>query len=144
VKQQYRRSLASSERVDQLITQYYDSGRFTVIPRPLVLDPISTLLRELSASQNEEAILDHLENARRNLHKRFPSLSAHTTVPDFLGYFNAENLRLECVGLIFALAGVYVFYSQQSLAAEMYTASKVCVGICEEYNQVILPFGRGI
>jgi hypothetical protein len=100
VKQQFRRSLASSERVDQLITQYYDSGRFTVIPRPLVLDPISTLLPELSASQNEEAILDHhLENARRNLLKRFPSLSAHTTVPDFLGYFNAENFRLEFVGL---------------------------------------------
>jgi hypothetical protein len=91
----------------------------------------------LSASQNEEAILDHhLENARRNLHRRFPSLSAHTTVPGFLGYFSAENFRPEFVGLIFALAGVSVFYSQQSLAAEMYTASKVCVGICEEYNQV--------
>jgi hypothetical protein len=91
----------------------------------------------LSASQNEEAILDHhLENARRNLHRRFPSLSAHTTVPGFLGYFSAENFRPEFVGLIFALAGVSVLYSQQSLAAEMYTASKVCVGICEEYNQV--------
>ncbi|GAQ06507.1 hypothetical protein ALT_3828 [Aspergillus lentulus] len=137
VKQKFRKLLTSPERVDQLITQYYDSGRFTVIPRPLIVDPISALLRELSASQNAEAILDHhLENARRNLHKRFPSLSTHTTVPDFLGYFNAENLRLEFVGLIFALAGVAVFYSQQNLAAEMYTASKVCVGICEEYNQV--------
>ncbi|EAW18823.1 uncharacterized protein NFIA_087790 [Aspergillus fischeri NRRL 181] len=137
VKQQFRKLLASPERVDRLITQYYNSGRFTVIPRPLVLDPISALLRELIASQNEEAILDHhFQNARRNLHKRFPSLSAHTTVPDFLGYFTAENFRLEFVGLIFALAGVSVFYSQQSLAAEMYTASKICVGICEEYNQV--------
>jgi hypothetical protein len=137
VKQQFRKLLASSERVEQLILQYYDSGRFTVIPRPLVLDPVSTLLRELSASQDEEAFLDnHLANARRNLHKRFPALSARTTVTDFLGYFNGDNFRLEFVGLIFALAGVSVFYSQQNLAAEMYAASKVCVGICEEYNQV--------
>ncbi|GIC85385.1 fungal specific transcription factor domain-containing protein [Aspergillus udagawae] len=137
VKQQFRKLLASSGCVEQLIFQYYDSGRFTVIPRPLVLDPISTLLRELSAHQNEEALLDsYLANARRNLHKRFPSLSAHTTVTEFFGYFNADNFRLEFVGLIFALAGVSVFYSQQNFAAEMYAASKVCIGICEEYNQV--------
>lgn len=137
VKQQFIKLLASSERVEQLILQYYDSGRFTVIPRPLVLDPISTLLRELRASRDEEAFLDnYLANARRNLNKRFPALSAHTTVTDFLGYFNGDNFRLEFVGLIFALAGVSVFYSQQNLAAEMYSASKVCVGICEEYNQV--------
>jgi hypothetical protein len=137
VKQQFRKLLASSGCVEQLILQYYDSGRFTVIPRPLVLDPISTLLQELSARQNEEALLDsYLANARRNLHKRFPSLSAHTTVTEFFGYFNADNFRLEFVGLIFALAGVSVFYSQQNFAAEMYTASKVCIGICEEYNQV--------
>jgi hypothetical protein len=137
VKQQFRKLLASSGCVEQLILQYYDSGRFTVIPRPLVLDPISTLLRELSARQNEEALLDsYLANARRNLHKRFPSLSAHTTVTEFFGYFNADNFRLEFVGLIFALAGVSVFYSQQNFAAEMYAASKVCIGICEEYNQV--------
>ncbi|KAF7167894.1 hypothetical protein CNMCM5623_001041 [Aspergillus felis] len=137
VKQQFRKLLASSGCVEQLILQYYDSGRFTVIPRPLVLDPISTLLRELSASRNEEAFLDnHLANARRNLHKRFPFLSAHTSVTDFLGYFSADNFRLEFVGLVFALAGVSLFYSQQNLAAELYAASKVCMGICEEYNQV--------
>ncbi|PKX99063.1 uncharacterized protein P174DRAFT_509149 [Aspergillus novofumigatus IBT 16806] len=116
VKQQFRKLLASSERVDQLIAQYYDSGRFTVIPRPLVLDPISALLRKLSASQNEEAILDHhVENARRNLNKRFPSLSAHTTFPEFLGLLASHLL---------------------SQGSPFFIASKVCVGICEEYNQV--------
>ncbi|RHZ64435.1 fungal specific transcription factor domain-containing protein [Aspergillus thermomutatus] len=144
VKQLFMKLLASSECVEQLILQYYDSSRFTVIPRPLILDPITKFLRELGASEDEGAFLDNqLANARRNLHKRFPSLSAHTTATDFLGYFNGDSFRLEFVGLIFALAGVSFFYTevgdvfdQQNFAAEMYTASKVCVGICEEYNQV--------
>ncbi|THC98525.1 hypothetical protein EYZ11_002033 [Aspergillus tanneri] len=117
----------SFQHLERIILQYYDGDYFTVIPRPLILDPILALLRELRERADGENFLEALHvNAEQNLHRKFPSITVQTSVDDFLGYFTGHNFRMEFVGLIFALAGVASSYvevedafAQQDFAADM-------------------------
>lgn len=79
-----------------------------------------------------------------NLTKPLPRISESTTAEEFCSWFTGANLRWESVGVIYALAGLAasypeareVFERDNLAASDMYSASNICLEICDEHNQV--------
>ncbi|KAJ0415128.1 hypothetical protein BJY00DRAFT_327235 [Aspergillus carlsbadensis] len=134
--------LTFSARLEQVLSEYFGGPRFTVIPRPLIMDPFSCLLREFRKFHDPDAHLKAIsERIQSNLRGRLSPLFGHLTPAEFYKSFLGENIRLEYVSLLFAISGVASHYTQSpahdtEFANSMYTASKACIQICETYNQV--------
>ncbi|KAL4875422.1 hypothetical protein BJY04DRAFT_232680 [Aspergillus karnatakaensis] len=135
-------SLLESARLEQVLSDFFGGARYTIIPRPLIMVPFSSLLREFHQSRNRKAYFEHTsERIQANLNSKLASLSTHVAPVQFYRSFTAENVRLEYIALLFAISGVASHYSQSpahdaKFAAAMYTASKDCIQICEAFNQV--------
>jgi hypothetical protein len=128
---------ASYSKYRKLISHYCDHSRFFVIPRPLILKPFVALQDDLEEGANLYSYL------AQNACKALPTISVNTSVEDFCGCLNGSGLRWEFVGLIFALAGLASVNSEaekpfdnETFGADMYTASRICIEICEENNQL--------
>lgn len=129
---------ASYSHYKDLIFNYLDRSRSFVIPRPLLFELFSTLYDDMKVEVDLHSRLT--QNTRRPL----PPISASTTVEEFCGWFRGANIRWELLGVVFALAGLASVHtaepekplSYESFATDMYTASRVCIEICEEDNQM--------
>ncbi|KAL2865380.1 uncharacterized protein BJX67DRAFT_389390 [Aspergillus lucknowensis] len=141
VKQALGTLAASSRQLEAMITAYYDGSRFTILPRSLIFDPVLSLLRELRQHEGAEAFSEALlERANENLRRSLPPVA--TDLSMFFLSFTGENIRLEFVGLVFALSGVAWHHAQwrdgldkTQHTTTMHTASKACMRLFEAYNQ---------
>ena len=138
---------------ETLIARYYETNQVAVIPGPLVLlalPAIADTLRKIwtDDDQGNLAAARHiLENTSTRL--AVPPLTlakkCHTL-------FTGQNLRLECLGIAFSLAGLaslvlpvhdavlttqsYHGFDQRTFALEMADLSDTCISICERCNTV--------
>ncbi|KAL3451349.1 hypothetical protein BJX65DRAFT_267802 [Aspergillus insuetus] len=142
IMQTLKSLLASSARLEQVLSDYFGGARYTIIPRPLIMDPFSSLLREFRGSHDRDTYFqDRSERIQANLSSKLSSLSARVAPVQFYKSFIGENIRLEYISLLFAISGVASHYTQSAthdseFATSMYTASKACIQICETFNQV--------
>ncbi|KAL2811420.1 hypothetical protein BJX63DRAFT_276357 [Aspergillus granulosus] len=142
IMQVLKRLVGSSTRLEQALAKYYGGPRFTVIPRPLIVDPFLDFLRGLLESQDQNASFEAVhKRVQANLSRKLHPVSPHLTPLDFYKSFTGENTRLEFIAVLFAISGVASHYTQSpghdaEFSAEMFTASKTCIQICETYNQV--------
>jgi hypothetical protein len=142
IMQMLKSLLTSSARLEQVLSDYFGGARYTIIPRPLIMDPFSSLLREFRESRDRDAYFkDKSERIQANLCSKLSSLSSHITPLDFYKSFTGKNFRLEYISLLFAISGVASHYTQSpthdaEFATAMYTASEACIQICETFNQV--------
>ncbi|KAE8413664.1 hypothetical protein BDV36DRAFT_268048 [Aspergillus pseudocaelatus] len=121
-----------------LIFNYLNRSRSFVIPRPLLFELFSTLYDDMKAG------LDLHSRLTQNTRKPLPPISVNTTVEEFCGWFRGVNLRWELLGVVFALAGLASVHTDEpekppsygSFATDMYTASRACIEVCEENNQL--------
>ncbi|KAL2851156.1 hypothetical protein BJY01DRAFT_232975 [Aspergillus pseudoustus] len=140
--QALKRLVTSSTRLEDALSRYYGGPRFTVIPRPLIVDPLLDFLRELRASQGQDPNFGAVfERVQDNLVKKLSPVSPHSTPLEFYQTFTSENIRLEFISVVFTISGVACHYTlspaqDAEFSAEMYAASKACIQICENYNQV--------
>ena len=131
-----------------LIARYYETSQVAVIPGPLVLlalPAIADTLRKIwtGDDQSNLAAARHILENTSNRPVVPPSTSAkkcHTL-------FTGQNLRLECLGIAFSLAGLaslflpvhdavlttqsYPGFDQRTFALEMADLSDTCISICE-------------
>ncbi|OGM47069.1 GPI transamidase component PIG-U [Aspergillus bombycis] len=129
---------ASYSHYKDLIFNYLDRSRSFVIPRPLLFELFSTLYDDIKAG------VDLYAGLTQNTRKSLPPISVNTTVEEFCGWFRGVNLRWELLGVVFALAGLASVHTAEpqkplgyeSFATNMYTASRACIEICEEFNQL--------
>ncbi|KAE8344237.1 hypothetical protein BDV24DRAFT_127673 [Aspergillus arachidicola] len=129
---------ASYSHYKDLVFNYLNRSRSFVIPRPLLFELFSTLYDDMKGGVDLHSRLT--QNTRRPL----PPISASTTVEEFCGWFRGANIRWELLGVVFALAGLASVHtaepekplSYESFAMDMYTASRACIEICEEDNQM--------
>ncbi|KAE8392952.1 hypothetical protein BDV23DRAFT_170597 [Aspergillus alliaceus] len=138
--------LSSPSEYRSLVIRYYGCGLFLIIPPGLILDPLSKTQSYLERWKNstggaEEKTL--FEELTRNSCKRLQTSTVNTTVEEFCGSFSGPSLRWEFVGIIFALSGLASAYPEAGkpyksgdFAMEMFAASKICMEICEQYNQL--------
>ncbi|KAL4926711.1 fungal specific transcription factor domain-containing protein [Aspergillus undulatus] len=143
VEQSLKTLVALSEHIEVMILEYYNGTHFSIIPRPLIVEPVISLLQVLRGSDHEPALVTGLARARENLRRSFPTISPDSSKVDFLRSFTGRNVRLEFIGLTFVLAGVATMYAdtrppfdEATFAMEMYTACRVCLQMCDAYNQV--------
>ncbi|PWY73577.1 hypothetical protein BO70DRAFT_319779 [Aspergillus heteromorphus CBS 117.55] len=134
------------------ISWYYQKGRFTIIPAPLVLD---------SLSRAREYIESNPWDVARNWKSLYEDITAATALPlkisgtlsaqDFYALTTGPNLRWELLGFVFTMAGVSVmgrYRSQdvldlgigemdvETFTKEMVLASNACIEICKHRGQV--------
>ncbi|KAE8152650.1 hypothetical protein BDV25DRAFT_150805 [Aspergillus avenaceus] len=121
----------------KLIMTHYDRSQFHVIPRPLIVDPMLTLQKDL------EAGLDVNSHLVRNACQPLPELVPDMSLVQFSELLTGPNVRWEFLGVIFALAGHAAFHTDvekwwagNAFTTEMFQASKLCLEICEESNQL--------
>ncbi|KAL3487230.1 hypothetical protein BJX62DRAFT_10066 [Aspergillus germanicus] len=144
IMQTLKTLLASSAHLEQVLSDYFGGARYTIIPRPLIMDPFCSLLREFQERRGHDRdayFEDESERIQANLSSKLSSLSNHVTPVEFYKSFIGENFRLEYISLLFAISGVASHYTQSAthdaqFATSMYTASKACIQICETFNQV--------
>ncbi|KAL4941800.1 hypothetical protein BDV06DRAFT_193768 [Aspergillus oleicola] len=144
VVEQSLNSLSSvSEDIEAMTLEYYNGTHFSVIPRPLIVDPVIGLLQVLRKSDRGENIRQTAEKAKGNLCRSIPAMHPNTSKPDFLNSFTGENVRMEFISLVFVLAGVACMYTntrpafdEMVFAMEMYAAARISLQICDAYNQV--------
>ncbi|KAE8382985.1 hypothetical protein BDV26DRAFT_252425 [Aspergillus bertholletiae] len=129
---------ASYAQYKDLIFNYLDRSRSFVIPRPLLYELFSTLYDDMKGGAD---LHSHLT---QNTSKPLPPISVNTTTEEFCGWFRGANLRWELLGVVFALAGLASVHTiepgrpldYESFATDMYAASKACIEVCEENNQL--------
>ncbi|RJE19723.1 Transcription factor [Aspergillus sclerotialis] len=135
-----------SGQLQELITRYYNRSQFLIIPRPLILDPISKISDSLKDAEDEnlspfESVWTHL---MANLTKPLSAVADTITADEFYGWFTGSNLRWEFVGVISALAGLAssypetreVFDHEALTVPEMLTVSNICLETCEQHNRM--------
>ncbi|RAL03348.1 uncharacterized protein BO80DRAFT_350599 [Aspergillus ibericus CBS 121593] len=138
--------VASFADYENLIVQFYQRGQFSVVPRNLVLNPLSKtgayLARWKDGSRGalQETLLEALASMSS---KRLPSPTVDTTFDDFCASFSGPSLRWEFVGIIFAFAGLAASYPEAGaefqngdFATGMFAASKTCIEICNQCSQL--------
>ncbi|KAL4939130.1 hypothetical protein BDV06DRAFT_231249 [Aspergillus oleicola] len=143
VEQSLRKVMLLSIQLEETVLQYYDGTRLTVIPRPLIMDPILALLGELRHIKDDRALAEILTKARENIHRRFPSIDAKHSRFEFFQCFTGGNIRLEFISLVFSIAGLASLFTEAPIdfdarlfGTEMYSASKACLQICDTYGHI--------
>ncbi|KAE8394660.1 hypothetical protein BDV23DRAFT_146898 [Aspergillus alliaceus] len=138
VKCHFRSLHTSYSQYQKLILNYLDRSRSFVIPRPLILDLLLTLP---DVMKEEETNL--YARLTQNACRPIPIITVNLSVEEFCEWFKGTNLRWEFIGVVFALAGLASIhtetekpFSKESFAADMYAASRACIEICEENNQM--------
>ncbi|KAL3457428.1 hypothetical protein BJX64DRAFT_295882 [Aspergillus heterothallicus] len=126
-----KRLVSSFARLEEALSRYYGGPRFTVIPRPLIMDPLLHFLRGLQESHEQDP----------SFRTKLSPITSHSTPSDFYKSFIGDNTRLEFICVVFAVLGVASHYTltpaqDAEFSAEMYAASRTCIRICEDYNQV--------
>ncbi|KAL3703121.1 hypothetical protein TMatcc_010309 [Talaromyces marneffei ATCC 18224] len=135
------------------IRWYYDKGRFTVIPAPIVLDSLSQTVAHMEShpwnvTGNWASIYSDLMAATKSPLEISPNTSAR----QFNSLFTGPHLRFEFIGFIFAMAGLSVqgrFPGRQSLelgngekmdtdafTTEMVLACHHCIEVCKQNSHV--------
>ncbi|KAL4966453.1 uncharacterized protein BDV14DRAFT_208029 [Aspergillus stella-maris] len=121
-----------SEEIQSMTLEYYNGTHFSVIPRPLIVGPVTGFLRGLKK-----------DDSKGNLRRSMPAMDSNTSKEDFLSSFTGVNVRMEFIGLMFVLAGVACFYTDtrptfddMTFGMEMYAAARISLQICDSYNQV--------
>lgn len=98
--------------ISRLVHEYYACSQATVVPGPLLLPILSTLRDCLPDSQalpsqgggDSAGVLSHLaERVVRSTSANI-DISSSLSVSGFLAAYTGENLRLEAIGLIFAIS----------------------------------------
>ncbi|KAL4792629.1 hypothetical protein BDV19DRAFT_380688 [Aspergillus venezuelensis] len=132
-----------SEDIQSMTLEYYNGTHFSVIPRPLIVGPVTRYLRGLKKDDCDSNICHIMEKVKGNLRRSMPTMDSNTSKEDFLSSFTGVNLRMEFIGLTFVLAGVACLYTDtrptfddMTFAMEMYAAARISLQICEAYNQV--------
>lgn len=130
--------MASFPDYETLVVNYYQRGQFSVVPRDLLLKPLSKTGCYLERARQETLTGD----LSRMSSKRLPAPAVDTTVDDFCAAFSGPSLRWEFVGIIFAFAGLAASYPEAGeafqngeFAAEMFAASKTCIEISDQCGQ---------
>ncbi|KAF5856992.1 hypothetical protein ETB97_006448 [Aspergillus alliaceus] len=134
---------------EDLVTDEYHRRPFTVIPAPLVLTPLRLLRSHWDRKGwPQEGLASRIT---QNTATQLVKVKANMTTDQFYHLFTGVNLRWEFVGLIFALAGLGASVSSSSpllslngknelsseaFAMEMAAASRACIEICRQYDNV--------
>ncbi|KAG2003911.1 hypothetical protein GB937_009274 [Aspergillus fischeri] len=134
------------------IAWYYEGGRFTIIPAPLILGPLADLKEYVQVES-----WDGISNWE-SLHKAISAASAipllvdtTTTLDDFRMMVSGKRLRWEFVGLMLALAGISVQgrypshhvlelrngeqMDVETFTKDMVLACNACLELCSRYGQ---------
>jgi hypothetical protein len=125
--------LASSARLEKVLSGYFGGPRYTIIPRPLIMDPFSSFLREFRESHGQDVSLDATsDRIQVNLRNKHLCLPIYPRLSFKILYWGEHS------------TGVYratlAHYTQSpthdaKFATTMYTASKACIQICNTFNQ---------
>ncbi|THC89003.1 hypothetical protein EYZ11_011544 [Aspergillus tanneri] len=91
---------------EELIKKKYKEERFTVIPAPLILEPLKLLRDSLDNGRWPRDDDELVSMITRNTAEKSIDINSNTTPESFFASFTGENLRWEFVGTIFTLAGL--------------------------------------
>ncbi|KAF4151946.1 hypothetical protein CNMCM6069_002801 [Aspergillus lentulus] len=135
---------------EDLVTDEYHRGPFTVIPAPLILTPLRLLRSHWDKERWPQEDLG--SRITQNTATKSITLEANMTTDQFYTLFTGPNLRWEFAGLLFALAGLGASVSSRAtpllslngkeeldadaFAREMAAASHACIEICRQYDNV--------
>ena len=138
---------------ETLIARYYETSQVAVMPEPLVLlalPAIADTLRKIW-TDDDQCNLTAARHVLKNTSTRLvvPPL---TLAKECHTLFTGQNLRLECLGIVFSLAGLaslflpvhdavwttqsYPGFDQRTFALEMADLSDTCISICERCNTI--------
>ena len=138
---------------ETLIPRYYETSEVAIIPSPFVLLALPAVADSLKKIWSDDA-RQNLAAARRVLETTLTRVTVPPFIPasKFLSLFTGQNLRLECLGIIFSLAGLASFFlpahdpvcsvqsypdsDQGKFALEMADLSETCIELCQRSNTV--------
>ncbi|OKL61728.1 hypothetical protein UA08_03061 [Talaromyces atroroseus] len=135
------------------ITWYYQRGRFTIIPAPLVLDSLSLVQEHVEKNAwNQEGNWKDIYERITATTSQPLEFSSDTSAEEFYSLYTGENLRWEFVGFMFALAGgsvqrrykgnhVLDLGNGEEMVADTFTkemvlATNACMEICRQLGHV--------
>ncbi|KAL4934267.1 uncharacterized protein BDV17DRAFT_278576 [Aspergillus undulatus] len=101
--------LAEGPTIEQLVKEYYDASQSSILPFPLILDFMAGMRNVIEMGDTQQILrrktIQVLENTSRMFH-----IPSDTKGKDFHHLCTGPHLRLEIIGIMYAIAGRACFF----------------------------------